>query len=76
MKGLLEFLVCSLVDEPDKVSITEIKGERSVVYEIRVSPADKGKIIGKQGRVAKALRTIVKAASAKSGTKAVVEILE
>lgn len=76
MKGLLEFLVCSLVDEPDKVSITEVKGERSVVYEIRVSPADKGKIIGKQGRVAKALRTIVKAASAKSGTKAVVEILE
>ncbi|MEN3202512.1 MAG: KH domain-containing protein [Atribacterota bacterium] len=76
MKELLEFLVRSLVDEPDKVSITEVKGERSVVYEIRVSLADKGKIIGKQGRVAKALRTIVKAASAKSGTKAVVEILE
>lgn len=76
MKELLEFLVRSLVDEPDKVSVTEVKGERSVVYEVRVSPADTGKIIGKQGRVAKALRTIVKAASAKSGTKAVVEILE
>ncbi|MCS7241761.1 KH domain-containing protein [Candidatus Caldatribacterium sp.] len=76
MKELLEFLVRSLVDEPDKVSVTEVKGERSVVYEVRVSPGDTGKIIGKQGRVAKALRTIVKAASAKSGTKAVVEILE
>lgn len=76
MKELLEFLVRSLVDEPEKVSVTEVKGERSVVYEVRVSPTDTGKIIGKQGRVAKALRTIVKAASAKSGTKAVVEILE
>lgn len=76
MKELLEFLVRSLVDEPEKVSITEVKGEKSVVYEVRVAPSDTGKIIGKQGRVARALRTIVKAASAKRGTKAVVEILE
>lgn len=76
MRELVEFVVCSLVDEPEKVSITEAKGERSVVYEVRVSPSDTGKIIGRQGRIAKALRTIVKAASAKSGTKAVIEILE
>ncbi|WP_017872192.1 MULTISPECIES: KH domain-containing protein [Candidatus Caldatribacterium] len=76
MKELLEFLVRSLVDEPEKVSVTEVKGEKSVVYEVRVAPSDTGKIIGKQGRVARALRTIVKAASAKRGTKAVVEILE
>uniref|UniRef100_A0A7V3YFB9 RNA-binding protein KhpA n=1 Tax=Candidatus Caldatribacterium californiense TaxID=1454726 RepID=A0A7V3YFB9_9BACT len=76
MKELLEFLVRSLVDEPEKVSVAEVKGEKSVVYEVRVAPSDTGKIIGKQGRVARALRTIVKAASAKRGTKAVVEILE
>jgi len=76
VKELLEFLVRSLVDEPEKVSVTEVKGEKSVVYEVRVAPSDTGKIIGKQGRVARALRTIVKAASAKRGTKAVVEILE
>ncbi|WP_438315749.1 KH domain-containing protein [Candidatus Caldatribacterium sp. SIUC1] len=76
MKELLEFLVRSLVDEPERVSVTEVKGEKSVVYEVRVAPSDTGKIIGKQGRVARALRTIVKAASAKRGTKAVVEILE
>jgi predicted RNA-binding protein YlqC (UPF0109 family) len=76
VKELLEFLVRSLVDEPEKVSVAEVKGEKSVVYEVRVAPSDTGKIIGKQGRVARALRTIVKAASAKRGTKAVVEILE
>jgi len=76
VKELLEFLVRSLVDEPEKVSVAEVKGEKSVVYEVRVAPSDTGKISGKQGRVARALRTIVKAASAKRGTKAVVEILE
>ncbi|MGQ9622715.1 MAG: KH domain-containing protein [Candidatus Caldatribacteriaceae bacterium] len=76
MKEFVEFLVRALVDEPDKVEVKEVKGERSVVYEIRVAPLDTGKIIGRQGRIAKALRTLVKAASAKSGTKAVVEILE
>jgi predicted RNA-binding protein YlqC (UPF0109 family) len=76
VKELLEFLVRSLVDEPEKVSVAEVKGEKSVVYEVRVAPSDTGKIIGKQGSVARALRTIVKAASAKRGTKAVVEILE
>ncbi len=76
MKEFVEFLIRALVDEPDKVEVREVKGERSVVYEVRVAPSDTGKIIGRQGRIAKALRTLVKAASAKSGTKAVVEILE
>jgi predicted RNA-binding protein YlqC (UPF0109 family) len=76
VKEFVEFLVRALVDEPDKVEVKEVRGERSVVYEVRVAPSDTGKIIGRQGRIAKALRTLVKAASAKSGTKAVVEILE
>lgn len=76
MKEFVEFLVRALVDEPDKVEVKEVRGERSVVYEVRVAPSDTGKIIGRQGRIAKALRTLVKAASAKSGTKAVMEILE
>ncbi|MEN3187083.1 MAG: KH domain-containing protein [Atribacterota bacterium] len=76
MKELVEYMVKSLVDDPERVSVSELEGEQSVIYEVRVAPEDMGKIIGKQGRIAKAMRTIVKAASVKSGKKAVVEILE
>ncbi len=76
MKELVEYMVRSLVDNPDQVRISELEGEQSVIYEVRVAPEDMGKIIGKQGRIAKAMRTIVKAAGVKSGKKAVVEILE
>lgn len=76
MKELVEYMVKSLVDDPERVNVSELEGEQSVIYEVRVAPEDMGKIIGKQGRIAKAMRTIVKAACVKSGKKAVVEILE
>ena len=76
MKELVEYLVKALVDNPEQAKVTEVEGEQSVIYEVRVAPEDMGKIIGKQGRIAKAIRTIVRAACVKNGKKAIVEILE
>ena len=76
MKDLVEFIVKALVDHPEEVKVSEVEGEQSVIYEIRVAQEDMGKIIGKQGRIARALRTIVKAAGSKRGKKTAVEILE
>ncbi len=76
MKELVEYMVKSLVDDPESVRISELEGEQSVIYEVRVAPEDMRQTLGKQGRIAKAMRTIVKAACVKSGKKAVVEILE
>ncbi len=76
MKELVEYIAKSLVDYPEKVEVNEIPGERTVVYELKVGEGDLGKIIGKEGRTAKALRTIVTAASMKAGKRAVLEILE
>ena len=66
----------SLVDNPDEVSVKAVEGEQVTVLELRVHPSDLGKVIGKQGRTAKALRTILSAASAKSGRRVILEILE
>ena len=76
MKELLETLAKALVDEPDKVEVSVIEGEKSVILQLKVADDDIGKVIGKQGRIAKALRTIIKASSVKEGKKAVVEILD
>ncbi len=76
MRELVEYLVKALVDNPEQAKVTEVEGEQSVIYEVRVAPEDMGKIIGKQGRIAKAIRTIVRAACVKNGKKAIVEILE
>jgi predicted RNA-binding protein YlqC (UPF0109 family) len=75
-KELLEYIVKMIVDRPDEVDIREIPGERVVIYEVRVSKEDVGKVIGKQGRTAKAIRTILAAVSLKRGKKVIVEILE
>jgi len=76
MKELVELLVKSLVDHPDEVVVEEVGGGRgSFSFEVRVSPQDTGKIIGKQGKIANAIRTVVKAAAAKADTKAFVEIV-
>jgi len=75
MKDLLEFLAKSLVDKPDEVEVSLIEGERSVILELRVSPDDMGKVIGKQGRIAQALRTLVKAAAVKDGKRVMIEII-
>lgn len=76
MKELVEFIAKSLVDNPDHVSITQVDGEKSVILELRVAPEDMGKVIGKQGRIAKAIRTVLKAAAAKEGKRVVVEIMQ
>lgn len=75
MQKLLEYLVKELVDEPDKVSITEIPQEEATTYEVRVAENDLGKVIGKQGRIANALRTVAKAAAMKHKRKVYVEII-
>lgn len=75
MKELVEFLAKLLVDSPEEVEVREIDGERSIILELRVAPDDMGKVIGKQGKIAKAIRTLTKAAAAKEGKRVVVEIL-
>jgi len=76
MKEFLEFMVKHLVDKPHEVQVNEIDGERTVVYELRVGQGDMGKVIGKHGKTAKSIRTLLAAASAKAGKRAVLEILE
>jgi predicted RNA-binding protein YlqC (UPF0109 family) len=76
MKELVEYLVKSLVDNVDAVQVKEIEGEQTTVVEVRVAKEDIGKVIGRQGRTAKALRTIISAASSKLKKRAVLEILE
>jgi predicted RNA-binding protein YlqC (UPF0109 family) len=75
LKDLLEYIVKSLVDDQGEVSITEVKGERAVIYEVKVADEDKAKIIGKQGRTANAIRRIVEAIGRKQGKVVRVEIL-
>ncbi|CCO08479.1 KH domain-containing protein [Desulforamulus hydrothermalis] len=75
MKELVEILAKALVDQPDKVAVTMVEKERSVVIELRVAPEDMGKVIGKQGRIARAIRSVVKAAATKQRKKVVVEIV-
>ncbi|MCK4233732.1 KH domain-containing protein [candidate division WOR-3 bacterium] len=76
MKELIERIAKALVDFPEMVKVTEIQGEKTAVFELRVGSGDLGKIIGKEGRTAKAIRTIITAASMKAGKRAVLEILE
>ena len=76
MEELIATIARALVDQPDQVSVSEIKGTHSSVLELRVAKSDMGKIIGKQGRTAQAIRTILSAASGKTGARYVLEILE
>ncbi|HBT20015.1 MAG TPA: KH domain-containing protein [Peptococcaceae bacterium] len=76
MKELVETLARALVDNPDKVVVNEVEGEKSVILELKVADEDMGKVIGKQGRIAKAIRTLVRAAAAREGKRVVVEILQ
>jgi predicted RNA-binding protein YlqC (UPF0109 family) len=76
MKELIEYIAKSLVDNPEEVSVTELEGEQTTVIELKVAKEDMGKIIGKQGRTAMAMRTILGAASKKMKKRSVLEILE
>jgi uncharacterized protein len=76
LKELIEYIAKLLVDNPDQVSVTEIEGEQTSVIELKVAKEDLGKVIGKQGRTARAMRTILGAASTKARKRAVLEIIE
>ena len=76
MRELVEFIARSLVDAPDAVQVNVVEDERALVIELRVAPTDMGKVIGKQGRIVKALRTVVKAAAVRTGKRVTVEILQ
>jgi uncharacterized protein len=76
VKEFVETIIKALVDNPEAVVLNEIEGERTTVFEVRVGPGDMGKVIGKGGQTAKAIRTIIMAISAKKGKRAQLEILE
>ncbi len=76
MKELVEVIAASLVDHPEEVNVTEKETENSIILKLHVAPDDMGKVIGKQGRIAKAMRTVVKAAASKSDKKVIVDITQ
>ncbi|MFO7638939.1 MAG: KH domain-containing protein [bacterium] len=76
MKDLIIYVAKALVDNPDQVEVKEIAGEKTLIYELRVAQGDLGKVIGKEGRTAKAIRSIITAAAMKIGKRAQLEILE
>ena len=76
MKELVEVIAKSLVDHPDEVVVTESENDKAFVVELRVAQTDMGKVIGKQGRIAKAIRSVVKAAASKENKKVIVEIVQ
>ena len=76
MKELIEYIVKSIVDFPEDVNVTQIDGESTIVFELRVRQADVGKVIGKKGRTINSIRTLVNATAAKSNMRAMLEIVE
>jgi hypothetical protein len=76
LKELVEYIVKKLVDKPESVVVTEISGEQATIVELRVAPEDLGKVIGKEGRTARAIRTLLHASATKERKRAVLEILE
>ncbi|MBM7555316.1 KH domain-containing protein [Halanaerobacter jeridensis] len=76
MKELVEVIAKNIVDQPENVEITKVEGKRSIILEIDVAEEDMGKVIGRQGKIAKAIRTVVKAAATKEGKRVIVEILQ
>jgi predicted RNA-binding protein YlqC (UPF0109 family) len=76
MKDLIAYIARALVDKPDEVTVTEIEGEQTSVIELKVAKEDLGKVIGKQGRTARAMRTILSASSTKINKRSVLEIIE
>jgi predicted RNA-binding protein YlqC (UPF0109 family) len=75
MRELVEFIVKALVDQPDAVQVRAVEGEQTLVLEVKVAPDDVGKVIGKQGRIVNALRTVVKAAAVRTGKRVTIEIV-
>ena len=75
MKELIEFIARSIVNQPDQVVVTEEQGAEGTVLKLKVADEDKGRVIGKQGRIAEAMRTLIRVKAAKAGTKATLEII-
>lgn len=75
MKEILETVIKNLVANPDAISVKEVEGEQTIIFEVRVDEGDMGKVIGKEGRVAKAIRTIMKAVASKEGKRVNVEFI-
>jgi predicted RNA-binding protein YlqC (UPF0109 family) len=75
MKELIEYMAKALVDDPEAVRVEEIEGTSATIYELRVAPEDMGRVIGKQGRVANAMRTLLRAAAARQGRRVTLEIV-
>ena len=76
MKDLLLYIARNLVDDPDAVSVTEVPGEQELTLELRVAPDDMGKVIGRQGRIAKEIRVLIRSAAQRSGKRVSVEIVD
>ncbi len=76
IKELIEYMAQSLVDHPDQVDVEEVGGARSIIYELHVAWTDMGRVIGKDGRVANAMRSLVRVASTRAGRRAILEIVE
>ena len=76
MKDLLLYIARNLVDNPDAVTVTEIQGEQELTLELRVAPDDMGKVIGRQGRIAKELRTVIRSYAQRTGVKVSVDIVD
>ncbi len=75
MRELIEFIAKSIVNQPDQVVVTEEQGEEGTVLKLKVADEDKGRVIGKQGRIAEAMRTLIRVKAAKAGTKVTLEII-
>jgi predicted RNA-binding protein YlqC (UPF0109 family) len=75
MKELIEYMAKALVDDPDSVQVEEIEGTSATIYELRVASEDMGRVIGKQGRVANAMRVLLRAAAARQGRRVTLEIV-
>ncbi len=75
-KDLVEFIAKALVDEPEEVTVNMIEGEKSTIFELRVASGDLGKVIGRHGRIARSIRTILGASATKTGKRVVLEILD
>ena len=75
LKDLIEYMAKALVDDPDQVQVEEIEGTSATIYELSVAPDDMGRVIGKQGRVANAMRTLLRAAAARQGRRVTLEIV-
>jgi predicted RNA-binding protein YlqC (UPF0109 family) len=75
MKELVEYIARSLVDDPSQVRVAEVEGSNTIIYELRVAPEDMGRVIGKSGRVANAMRTLLRVVSARQGKRATLEIV-